>query len=895
MSDGRGQDSAPPPECLLGQYSATGGVFDEMEQAPAVLRPHWRPLMASLERLGRHELSSRWESSRRILREHGVTYNIYGDPAGMDRRWELDLLPLLISAEEWASVEAGLIQRSRLFNLILSDLYGGSQRLLRDGFLPPELVYANPGFLRPCRGIPVKSQVYLHLHACDLGRSPEGKWWVLSDRTQAPSGTGYAWENRTVISRVLPEEIRNCNVKRLGNFFVRQRELLFSLAPAARDHPNVVLLTPGPRHETYFEHAYLARHLGFGLVEGADLTVRDRRVFLKTIEGLQPVDVILRRVDDAYCDPLELRSDSFLGVSGLVEAARAGNVTVANALGSGLLESPAFFDFLPTLCRHLLGEELLLASLPAWWCGQPESLKYVTEHLENLIVHPAFPGSGTSPLPELGMANRAGAAERSKLLEIIKASPGQYVAHHGLKLSRAPVWAEGRLLGGSVVLRAYVAQGSDSVEVLPGGLARISQSPEELVLSMHSGGESKDTWILSNGSKSAASTLELTEAALQESEAGKGRGLSAPGALSGGEAGSLPAQRIEETTDSKKLWPSSAPRAIEAGLLGRSPAGVPSRAADHLFWLGRYTERLEQLLRVLRCILGRISGEPVAEAAVDWAGLSAFAAKLGLIPVPMRSATDTNQLADQMLALLYQPDAPDGVRELLSRIHSIAAAVRDRFSGDMWRVLGRLEMDGRARLGRLPLTGATALIHNLVFDLAAFNGMEMENMTRGYGWRFLDFGRRLERGLSVLKLVTAAAGLSSDHASVLDPVLEIADSVMTYRRRYFARPRWLPVFELLLRDETNPRSLAFQIQALGEHAHAMLLDLKTAVPDAEQGRIHLLASALRSADLKALSAQRSRGDSRPLMELLERLTSGLAEISNEVNSRYFSHTAPRLS
>src|SRR5262245_32617425 len=430
MSDAPGRDTSAMVESLFKSYSAAPGVFDEMEFAPATPRPHWHSFVDSLERLGRHELLSRWENGRRIIREHGVTYNVYGDPAGMDRPWGLDFVPLLITARDWVHIEAGLMQRSRLFNLILADIYGGSQRLLRDGFLPPELVYANPGFLRPCRGIAVRSQVYLHLHACDLGRSPDGQWWVLSDRTQAPSGAGYAWENRTVVSRILPEGIRDSNVQRLGGFFRQQREMLFNLAPPGRTQPSIVLLTPGPHNETYFEHAYLARHLGFPLVEGADLTVRDRRVFLKTIEGLQPVDVILRRVDDSFCDPLELRSDSFLGVSGLVEAARAGNVTIANALGAGLMESPAFQAFLPSLCRHVLGEDLLLPCVATWWCGQAEELRYVTEHLDSLIVKPAFGALSRLPTARsrTPKPRRSLVDERAKLIEAIHAAPWDFVA-----------------------------------------------------------------------------------------------------------------------------------------------------------------------------------------------------------------------------------------------------------------------------------------------------------------------------------------------------------------------------------------------------------------------------------------------------------------------------------
>ncbi|MGH7967619.1 MAG: circularly permuted type 2 ATP-grasp protein [Limisphaerales bacterium] len=838
------QELAEPSGGLLENYAAAPGLFDEVDAGTNRPRPHWRPLLHSLEHLGRHELSSRWESGRRILREHGVTYNIYGDPQGRDRPWDLDLVPLLITAEEWAQLESGLIQRNRLFNLILHDIYAGSQRLLRDGFLPPDLIYGNAAFLRACRGIPVPGEVYVHLHACDLGRSPDGQWWVLADRTQTPGGTGYAWENRTVISRVLPEDIRNCKVQRLGGFFRQQREMLLRLAPEGREHPNIVLLTPGPHNETYFEHTYLARHLGFALVEGADLTIRDRRVFLRTIEGLQPVDVILRRVDDAFCDPLELRSDSFLGVSGLLEACRAGNVTVANALGAGLMESPAFLPFLPGLCRNLLGQELRLASLATWWCGQPEEKHYVLQHLEELMIKPAFATSPAAPLPGHPPGCAQTDEEQTKLSQLINASPGQFVGQERPKLSQAPAWAEGRFTARSIVVRAYVASGGERFAVLPGGLTRVSQSPEDLLVSMQSGGGSKDTWILSDGS-------------------------------------ALPPERVTEDREP---------------LLGdRAPAGVPSRAADHLFWLGRYAERLAQLLRVLRCVFGRVSGENGVETHGYWNELAQLAAQWKLVPGAAKGILPSSELSEHMLRLLYHHEEMGGVRDLLSRIRLIAAAVRDRFSGDMWRILGRLEMDGRARLGRLPLTSATALIHKLVLDLAAFEGMEMENMTRGFGWRFLELGRRLERGLAVLRLVAGAAAVRARPATVLEPVLEIADSSMTYRRRYFATPAWSGVLELLLRDQTNPRSLLFQIEALREHARIMAIELKTSGLQAEHESVTALAQSVRSAELSELAAAVAEGKRQPLLDLLATWNRSLLVLSDQVTSRYFNLTAPRVS
>jgi uncharacterized circularly permuted ATP-grasp superfamily protein/uncharacterized alpha-E superfamily protein len=844
MSEKPSQDLAAPPDGLLEQYQAAPDVFDESDAAADPPRAHWQSLLDSLQRLGRHELASRWESGRRILREHGVTYNIYGDPQGMDRPWDLDLVPLLISAEEWSHLEAGLIQRNRLFNLILADIYGGSQRLLRDGFIPPELIYGNPAFLRACRGLPVPGQVYAHLQACDLGRAPDGQWWVLADRMQAPSGAGYAWENRTVISRVLPKEIRDCKVQRLGGFFRQQREMLLNLAPGGSQQPNVVLLTPGPHNETYFEHAYLARHLGFALVEGADLTIRDRRVFLRTIEGLQPVDVIVRRVDDSFCDPLELRGDSFLGVSGLLEACRAGNIVVANALGVGLMESPALLAFLPGICRHLLDQELRLASLATWWCGQAEEQEYVLNHLEQLIVKSAFAAAPQVQLPGHPPGCARTPQECASLSERIRAFPGRFVGQERMKLSQAPVWAEGRLTARSIVLRAFVANGGGGFAVMPGGLTRVSRNPDDLVVSMQSGGGSKDTWLLSNGAPA----------------------------------------RTER-----------APAVRDSPLLDRAPAGVPSRAADHLFWLGRYTERLAQLLRALRCLLGRVSGENGSESHAEFNELAELAVHLKLASGNQKTGLPAGELSEMMLRLLYHQEESGGVRDLLARIRLSAAAVRDRFSGDMWRVLGRLEMDGRTRLGRLPLTAATALIHRLVLDLAAFEGMEMENMTRGFGWRFLDLGRRLERGLAMLRLLGAAAQVRTRSAAVLEPVLEIADSAMTYRRRYFAAPAWPGILELLLQDISNPRSLSFQIQALREHARMMAIDLNASGAQPEHELLTTLAGQLRALNLKDLAAQMAQGNRQPLLNLLEGWNQNLSALSDQVTSRYFSLTAPRVS
>src|SRR5580704_12440352 len=489
------------PWRLLEGYEPVERVYDETLAADGQVRPHFEPLIRSLEALGRSELTSRWENARRAIRTNGVTYNVYGDPEGTNRSWELDMVPLVISSAEWSHLERALIQRARLLNLILADVYG-PQRLLRQGLLPPALLFANPAFLRPCHGIAVPRDLRLHLHGVDLARSPDGQWCVLADRTQAPSGAGYALENRIVISRSLPEPFRDCRVQRLASFFRAQRDALMSLAPQQRDQPKVVLLTPGPYNETYFEHAYLARYLGFTLVEGGDLTVRDRRVFIKTVDGLEPVDVIFRRLDDSFCDPLELSGDSSLGVAGLVEAARAGNVTIANALGSGVIETAAIMPFLPALCRHLLGAELMLPSVATWWGGQPKELQYVLQHLDQLVVKRAFPTEAREPV----FGRKLSDHEKSLLAAELRARPDHFVAQEQVPLSAAPVWHRHKMEPRPVVFRTYVAAG-DSYAVMPGGLTRVSSTHDVPIVSMQRGGGSKDTWVLSEGPVSAVTLL----------------------------------------------------------------------------------------------------------------------------------------------------------------------------------------------------------------------------------------------------------------------------------------------------------------------------------------------------------------------------------------------------
>jgi uncharacterized circularly permuted ATP-grasp superfamily protein/uncharacterized alpha-E superfamily protein len=824
---------------LLGDYAPLPGTFDELLGPEAALRSQWDPFISSLQRLTPEELSSRQDNTRRVIREHGATYNVYSEPDSLGRAWSLDLLPLPIPAAEWRQLEAGLIQRAQLLNLILADLYG-TQRLLKERLLPPALLYANPGFLRPCHSTQPRSGRFLFILGVDLARGPDGAWRVWADRTQAPSGMGYALENRLVISRIFPDEFRETHVQRLAVFFQSARDTLRALAPSGRDNPSVVLLTPGPYNETYSEQVFLARYLGFSLVEGGDLTVRDRRVWLKTLEGLRAVDVILRRVDDTFCDPLELRPDSSLGVPGLVEAVRAGNVTVANGLGSGLVEMPALMAFLPGLCRHLLNEELKLPSTATWWCGEDWAFDYAAANLQNLVISPAFSSARGDPV----FGAELESAARAVLLERIRGRSAEFVAQEPIQLSTAPVLESGRLEPRPIVLRAFVCATDSGFAVMPGGLTRCSSAPGETAVSMQRGGASKDTWVLTDGPVSNLSLLRPQ------------------------------------------------PHIIR---LERSVIEVTSRVGDNLFWLGRYSERLEDLVRVLRCLLIRLTGEAGAEETPEVNALVRMLVNLDLFPQKFRDGYRLAGVERETYLLIYQTHRLGTVREVAGRLRSLAFVLRDRFSIDTWNILGRIQVSARASPGRAESSEALGVLNTLVADLAAFSGMEMENMTRGQGWRLLDLGRRLERAINVVTLLQASLSLQTQSLAALDPVLEITDSVMTYRRRYFAEPQWPGVLDLLIADESNPRSLGFQLAAMLEHASHLPRESVLIGTYDPVGQIGSLREILRQSDWQVMAESPPDILDKGAHRLLDRCASGLRGLSDSITHLYFSHAETRVS
>ncbi|WP_425614868.1 circularly permuted type 2 ATP-grasp protein [Anatilimnocola sp. NA78] len=825
---------------LLKGYQPYPHVHDELLSPEGTLRSHWQKFMPLLGQLGSNEIARRWEQSRRVIRENGVTYNVHGDPAGLSRPWELDAIPLLLPATDWKKISEGLIQRATLLNLVLADLYG-PQRLLAEGLLPPELVFAHPGFLRPCKDLPVPRNRYLYLSAVHLTRDRSGEWLVIADRTRGPTGAGYALENRLVMSRMLPDVFRDCQVERLARFFATLRETLQAGA-RNQEQPRTVLLSPGPTSPTYFEDAYLSRYLGFALVEGGDLTVRENQVYLKTLGGLLRVDVILRRVRDENCDALELRGDSIQGVPGLTHAARSGNVLLANALGSSVVESAALVPFLPTLARFFLREELKLPSVRTWWCGDGESLQYVTENFDKLVVKPSFPiGRGTAVSGAMLAQD-----QRREWLERIKARPQDYVAQDLVTGSSAPMWAGGSMRACHVAVRTFAVASGDGYEVMPGGLARVSTSSDPLAESALGGQGSKDVWVLADGPVNNVSLLH----------------------------------------------PAGTPVSLQ-----RSGNDLPSRVADHLFWLGRHVERLEGTARVLRTTLTRLTSETTTIGSHSLGPLLKMLADLMAFPAPLRLSITSPAMVqiETELGKWISDPARNSLTSMANTMRSAATVVRDRLSLDSWRILNRLgqELTNPGRESGTQLADSLPMLNRLILDLAAFSGMGTESMTRGPGWRFLDLGRRLERSLQAMTVLKVAlVEPPADEDSLFEALLEIADSSMTYRNRYLTTLQLPPLLDLLLTDETNPRSVAFQAVALQGHVDSLPHSNRQLLLSTEQRLVLDTCTQLRLADVFALSNLDRQGRRSALERFLQRHSEQLRMLSDEISRNYLIHAGP---
>jgi uncharacterized circularly permuted ATP-grasp superfamily protein/uncharacterized alpha-E superfamily protein len=822
--------AVPALETLFASCAAPSGHFDELHAEDGAPRTHWRRFAEHARRASAHDLSLKEARVARQIHDNGVTYNVYADEQGPTRPWSLDVLPMILPAAEWETLAAGLRQRARLLNAMAADFYG-AQHLLAEGLVPSALVLGHPGFLRAGHGARVASGVYLHQVAFDLLRGPDGGWWVEGHRTQAPSGAGYALENRITVSRLFPEAFRAMRVHMLAGFFRRLQDTLLEMSPCAGERPHVVLLTPGPYNETYFEHSYLARYLGLTLVEGGDLTVRDDRVYLKTLKGLERVHAILRRLDDDFCDPLELRADSTLGVPGLLQAWRAGEVLVANAFGTSVLESPALLGFLHGASQRLLGEDLQVPSVATWWCGEQAAFRDVSPRLAQMVIRPGFPDLRGEPVVAADLDDAGRAEWAARLAD----APDRYALQEYVPASHVPAWHDGRLESRALMLRVFlVSDGRGDYQVMPGGLARIAGGERPLV-SRPSGGSSKDTWVLSEAPIEPFSML--------------------PGRL-----------RPEDVARSQRV--------------------TSSRAGENLFWLGRYAERSENGARLMRAVLSRLLASDEMSPRLSRA-LVRTCRRYELLGAPGEEddfAEEPQRLERALVDSLTDPGKTGTLAFNIAQTVRVAGTVRDRLSTDNWRLVTQLAQELEADSAQpLGLADALDRLDRTIVWLLAIGGLEVEHMTRNLGWRFLSLGRHLERLMYVTTTVAAVnASGAAEQPAILEWLLDLSDSIITYRTRYVRMPEWLPVTDLLLFDPRNPRSAAFQLGQLAKQARRL--------PDADLADLHADIDALWDA---CMAAKAPAGGQPPSAEslrtFLEQCEALAPRLSDALAHRYFSH------
>lgn len=820
------------------QYAGSATGYDEVYGNQTQARQHWHYLLDALKTLGSEGIRERQLKAERIFRDDGATYN----PGASDspQSWQLDPVPVLLQSEEWALIESGLLERAELFNLILKDIYG-KRELIRHGVLPPELVFGHGGFLRACQGLSLPGEHQLVLHSTDMVRDSNGEMIIIGDRTQSPSGAGYALENRTVMSRVLPSLFRDSHVHRLSLFFQSLRMKLNTLASQiTSERPRIVVLTPGAYSETYFEHAYLANYLGYPLVQGSDLLVSRGYLYMKSLGGLERVDVVLRRVDDSFCDPVELRGDSRLGVPGLLDVVRSGRVIVVNPLGAGFLENPALLRYLPQVSQHFLGRELRLRTAPTYWCGDPQDLAYVQAHLDSLVIKSVSHKRGHHAIFGLQLNTQ----QRQELALKIQRDPVNFVAQVYIQPSNTPSWLNPQLVPRPAVLRSFAVASNSSYSVMPGGLTRIGTGNGSMSLSNHMGAISKDTWILASEPEKQVSLLSSAR--------------------------------------------------VTAAASVKPHVAFPCRVVENLYWMGRYAERAESALRLLRTVFIQLNSfdympeqtrlllRTVTELTATFPGFTVVDPKL------------QQQPEAELLSVILDSNRAGSISANLYSLLHCTDQIKEMMSSDTQRVVNDLR-DGLSGLRDALKPGLNSApeeaLDPLVTTLLALAGLWQESMVRALGWRFMDMGRRVEKALQSIRLIRSSLVpvlAEQQQFQILEAILLNSESLITFRRRQYDGSGMMQGLDLLIFDRSNPRSVFYQIELLREHLTELPISAHGLGLTDEDRMLLEASTAIQLSSPEKLSAENLTTATRPELEqLLSRIQHLLETTSAQISNKYF--------
>lgn len=832
---------------LLKGYEGREQVRDEIWANSHQALPYWEQLLKQIQGLGTEELSVRNAEIQRLLADNGVSFNLFDQTKGNQRYWQLDPIPFLIAPDFWQKIKAAIEQRVHLMDLIFKDLYG-PRNLFKNGIVPAELIFADRQFLRACDQISFPNKRAILQYAVDISRSTDGQLWVIGDRTQAPSGLAYSLENRVAMARALPEFFAKARVKKLGAYYQKMRQQILQLAPHQTPDPLVAVLSPGPYSSTYFEHTFMSALQGFELVQGQDLMVKDEYVWLKTMSGLEKVDVIIRHVDDSYCDPLSLRADSQLGVAGLLEVARAGNVTLANPLGSGVLENPGLMAFMPAIARYFLGEDLLLPNIASWWCGQRKELNYVLEHLDQLVIKDLHKGGPKKTTYGWELS----AQEKQEWRKKIQQFPYRFVGQEQAIFSTAPSWSGNFLEPRSTVLRCFASSDGETYEVMPGGLTRSAPKVGNSHVSNRSGGLGKDTWVISDE--------KVKPIRFKSSE------------------------QVTRSTY-KQL------------------DDLPSRMAEQLFWMGRYLMRIKFTARFLRVILKNQVDIKNFEDPVDNDTMPFLLQGLTHITLTYpgfvgEEGKSNLEAPDQQLAdILGDYNLIGSVAHSLRMLKNAATSVRNRWSSDTWRMLDQTDQFWESWTQKHQGTSRSArrALDQLIDSLAALQGFTVGSLSVEEGRPLLDIGMRLEHSMLLASLSRACFANKQEpdvENSLMEALLITTESLSSYRHRYRGNLRIAGLLELLLLDDSYPQSLNYSIKLLNENLAQLPSTMEGKKLRADQKEIFKIYSTLQLAELSnLLDTQENAYQREHLDTLLGSIYAGLAKASNAINSTFFNHSS----
>jgi len=826
---------------LLQTYQNGLNSYDEVLDVDGNVKPHWKALFDTLEKLGVDELKNRNQEIISKLRENGVTYNVYEGPDGMNRPWQLDPIPFLIEQKEWNGIAKGLQQRALLLDLVHRDIYG-PRNLVKDAIIPAELVFDNAGFCRPCIDVKLPGTRQLALYAADLARGPDGQMWVLDNRTQAPSGSGYTLENRIVMSKLIPELADGMYVSKLSPYFNSLQNTVLKLADRSKDAPNIVYLTPGPSNEAYFEHAYLASYLGYTLAQGDDLMVRNGCVYLKSIDGLQKVDVIIRRIDDDWVDPLELREDSRLGVPGLLQAIRMGNVQVLNPPGTSVLENHAFLAFMNNISRYFLGQDLIMPSVATWWCGHARELNFVIENIDKLIIKKANRRSKFRSI----YGRLLTATDRDGLIRMISKHPHEYIAQEEVSLSTTPSLVDGNIEPRYASLRAFLVSDENGYHVMQGGLTRSSPVKDRFVISNQYGGLSKDTWIVSDKTETAPEKIVVHSAA----------------------------------TVNKHI-------------------SLPSRSAENLFWIGRYCERTMSVIKFMNITINVLNLDRNFGGSAKQEHIKYLLQSLTHLTSAYPGFIDEEDLVrnpyPEIIDLISNSGRAGTIAANVGSFLLSVSAVRNQWDLEIWRIIDLID-NGYQEIRNASSMNSNNIqktLEGLYHNMFTFLGVITESMPRDNGFLLLETGKLIERILSRISVLQSNFG-SKNTESVENELIEATlinhNLLVNYRQIYKSQMGVEAMLDMVLLEKTLPFSLVYMLDELKKNLSRLPATTRSERLNDAQKAVLEASTLVKLANVSDLSSCNGELDRVALFKLLSQVSGLISSVSLIMTNMYFSHT-----